>query len=152
MRALVDIRRRKEIALFDFLVFGRLHDRPDGVQARIVDGADRKPFTLIGIIRLDEYRAAAHSAPTQAQRRQNELLAEKEELLLSREGEARLHRLLHTLPEPYREIFTLRVFAELDFRQLGELFHKSDTWARVTFYRAKVKLQEAIRRDEYEQV
>ena len=75
-----------------------------------------------------------------------------EELLLSREGEARLHRLLHTLPEPYREIFTLRVFAELDFRQLGELFHKSDTWARVTFYRAKVKLQEAIRRDEHEQV
>ena len=46
----------------------------------------------------------------------------------------------------------LRVFAELDFRQLGELFHKSDTWARVTFYRAKVKLQEAIRRDEHEQV
>ena len=75
-----------------------------------------------------------------------------EELLLSREGEARLHRLLHTLPEPYREVFTLRVFAELDFRQLGELFHKSDTWARVTFYRAKVKLQEAIRRDEHEQV
>ena len=75
-----------------------------------------------------------------------------EELLLSREGEARLHRLLHTLPEPYLEIFTLRVFAELDFRQLGELFHKSDTWARVTFYRAKVKLQEAIRRDGHEQV
>lgn len=60
-----------------------------------------------------------------------------EELLLSREGEARLHRLLHTLPEPYREVFTLRVFAELDFRQLGELFHKSDTWARVTFYRRR---------------
>ena len=78
--------------------------------------------------------------------------SDPEELLLSREGEARLHRLLHTLPEPYREVFTLRVFAELDFRQLGELFHKSDTWARVTFYRAKVKLQEAIRRDEYEQV
>lgn len=75
-----------------------------------------------------------------------------EELLLSREGEARLHRLLHTLPEPYREIFTLRVFAELDFRQLGELFHKSDAWARVTFYRAKVKLQEAVRRDEHEPV
>ena len=78
--------------------------------------------------------------------------ARPEELLLSREGEARLHRLLHTLPEPYREIFTLRVFAELDFRQLGELFHKSDAWARVTFYRAKVKLQEAVRRDEHEQV
>lgn len=75
-----------------------------------------------------------------------------EELLLSREGEARLHRLLHTLPEPYREIFTLRVFAELDFRQLGELFHKSGAWARVTFYRAKVKLQEAVRRDEHEPV
>ena len=94
--------------------------------------------------------AAAAGMPTPCPRIAGTRSPAPRKLLLSRE-EAQLHRLCIRSPNP-TEIFTLRVFAELDFRQLGELFHKSDTWARVTFYRAKVKLQEAFRRDEYEQV
>lgn len=56
----------------------------------------------------------------------------------------RLHILLHNLKEPYKEVFTLRVFGELPFAQIGELFEKSDSWARVIFYRAKAKLKEEI--------
>ena len=48
-----------------------------------------------------------------------------------------LHKLLHQLNEPYKEVFSLRVFGELSFSQIGELFRKSDSWARVIFYRAK---------------
>ncbi|MBQ3257203.1 MAG: sigma-70 family RNA polymerase sigma factor [Oscillospiraceae bacterium] len=51
-----------------------------------------------------------------------------------------IHRLLHQLDEPYREIFTLRVFAELRFSEIGSLFGKSENWARVTFFRAKSKI------------
>ncbi len=51
-----------------------------------------------------------------------------------------IHRLLHELEEPYKEIFTLRVFAELRFSEIGSLFGKSENWARVTFFRAKAKL------------
>ena len=51
-----------------------------------------------------------------------------------------LHKVLHRLEEPYKEIFTLRVFAELKFEDIGEVFGKSANWARVTFFRAKEKI------------
>lgn len=55
-----------------------------------------------------------------------------------------LHQALHQMPEPYKEVFTLRVFGELSYAQIGALFGQSDVWGRVTFYRAKVKLQEEL--------
>lgn len=63
--------------------------------------------------------------------------------ILDKETLWKLHKLLHGLSEPYREVFSLRVFGELPFSQIGELFGKSDSWARLIFYRAK----KALRRD-----
>ncbi|MCL1829369.1 MAG: sigma-70 family RNA polymerase sigma factor [Oscillospiraceae bacterium] len=57
----------------------------------------------------------------------------------------RLHVLLHDLDEPYKEVFTLRVFGELPFSLIGELFGKTDSWARLVYYRAKKRLQEGIK-------
>ena len=57
----------------------------------------------------------------------------------------RLHISLHNLNEPYKEVFTLRVFGELPFSQIGELFGKTDSWARLIFYRAKKQLQEEMK-------
>lgn len=51
------------------------------------------------------------------------------------------HRLVHRLPEPMREVFTLRTFGDLSHAQIGSLFGKSDSWARVTYYRARQMLQ-----------
>ncbi len=62
-----------------------------------------------------------------------------------KEAARRLHDLLHDLNEPYKEVFTLRVFGELPFSQIGELFGKTDSWARLIFYRAKKQLQEAMK-------
>lgn len=56
----------------------------------------------------------------------------------------RLHRLLHGLPEPYKEVFSLRTFGELPFAQIGELFGKTESWARVTYFRARQRLKEAF--------
>ena len=53
----------------------------------------------------------------------------------------KLHKLLHELSDPYKEVFSLRVFGELPFSQIGELFGKSDSWARLIFYRAKKELR-----------
>jgi len=55
-----------------------------------------------------------------------------------------IHRILHTLGEPYKEVFTLRVFGELSFRQIGELFGRTESWARVSFHRAKLKIIEEL--------
>lgn len=56
----------------------------------------------------------------------------------------RLHMLLHGLPEPYKEVFSLRTFGELPFMQIGELFGKTESRARVTYFRARQKLKEGF--------
>lgn len=55
-----------------------------------------------------------------------------------------LHKLLHELPEPYKEVFNLRVFGELSFEKIGIIFGKSAGWARVTYFRAKKMIIEGI--------
>ena len=64
---------------------------------------------------------------------------------LEKDMAKRLHIELHKLCEPYKEVFTLRVFGELPFSQIGELFGKTDSWARLIFYRAKKQLQEDLK-------
>lgn len=64
---------------------------------------------------------------------------------LDKDTAKQLHALLHNLNEPYKEVFTLRVFGELPFSQIGELFGKTDSWARLIFYRAKKQLQEGMK-------
>ncbi|KMZ55031.1 RNA polymerase sigma factor [Dorea sp. D27] len=56
----------------------------------------------------------------------------------------RIHKILHGLAEPYKEVFTLRVMGELSYRDVGRLFKKSESWARVTYYRAKCMIQERL--------
>lgn len=63
-----------------------------------------------------------------------------EGLALQREESRRAHRALHELPEPYKEVFTLRVFGQLSFREIGEVFGKTENWACVVFHRARGKL------------
>ena len=61
-----------------------------------------------------------------------------------RDSSFRIHLALHALEEPYREAFELRVFGELSFREIGMIFGKTENWARVTFHRARIKLQERM--------
>lgn len=51
---------------------------------------------------------------------------------------------VHTLPELYREVFMWRVFADLSFKQIGELFHKTDNWACVTYHRARKMIKSRL--------
>lgn len=68
-----------------------------------------------------------------------------EQQLIDTDMAFQLHKVLHKMSEPYKEVFSLRMFGELSFAQIGELFSKSESWARVTFHRAKIKLQEEMR-------
>ena len=63
---------------------------------------------------------------------------------LDRDMAFRIHLILHDLPEPYKEVFQLRVFGELSFRDIGSIFGKTETWARVTYHRARLKIQERM--------
>ena len=55
-----------------------------------------------------------------------------------------LLRKLHGLKEPEREIVYLRVYGGLSFREIGDVFSKTENWARVTFYRAKEALRKEL--------
>ena len=61
-----------------------------------------------------------------------------------RDSSLRIHMALHALEEPYREVFELRVFGELSFRDIGTIFGKTENWARVTYHRARIRLQERL--------
>ena len=67
-----------------------------------------------------------------------------EEAILRRDESMRVHRLLHLLEEPYREVFTLRTLGQLSFKDIGALFGKSDNWACVVYHRARAKIKEGM--------
>ena len=70
---------------------------------------------------------------------------EIEEGFLDKETAFSIHRILHDLEEPYKEVFSLRTFGELSFKQIGLLFTKTETWARVTYHRARLKIKEELK-------
>ena len=68
---------------------------------------------------------------------------------MQRELATEIRVALQRLDEPYKEVFSLRTFGELSFKEIGKLFGKSDNWARVIYHRAKLKVKEKLK-DEYE--
>ncbi len=71
-----------------------------------------------------------------------------EQLVVEKDTAFYIHRALHNLSEPYKEVFSLRVFGELQFAEIARLFGKTESWARVTFYRAKKMITETLRKEE----
>ncbi|MBR2409220.1 MAG: sigma-70 family RNA polymerase sigma factor [Lachnospiraceae bacterium] len=55
-----------------------------------------------------------------------------------------IHLILHKLEEPYKEVFWMRTFGELSFKEIGAIHGKTEGWARVTFYRAKQRIKEEL--------
>ncbi len=64
--------------------------------------------------------------------------------LLDKEQAITIHKILHKLDEPYKEVFNLRTFGELSFKEIGEVFGKTESWSRVTYHRAKMKIIESL--------
>ncbi len=70
-----------------------------------------------------------------------------EERAADRDTAMTVMRALHSIDEPYKEVFSLRVFGQLDFANIGSLFGRTDSWARVTYYRAKEKIKDIMRKE-----
>lgn len=60
-----------------------------------------------------------------------------EEQVGTQEEARRIRKVLHEISEPYKEVFMWRVFGELSFKEIGDLYSKTDNWACVTYHRAK---------------
>ena len=68
-----------------------------------------------------------------------------EETFVQKELSQKALHCLHELVEPYKEVFMLSVFGGFSLKDISTIFGKSESWARVTFYRAKQKLLERMR-------
>ena len=66
------------------------------------------------------------------------------ENLDNKEQAFEIQKVVHTLEEPYKEVFWMRTFGEMQFKKIAEIFNKTESWARVTYHRAKIKIREGI--------
>ena len=67
-------------------------------------------------------------------------------LFEEKELAGRAFSILNALEEPYKEVFMLFVFGGLSLKDISAMFGKSESWARVTYYRAKLKIMEGLGR------
>lgn len=68
-----------------------------------------------------------------------------ENLFINKDLEMKIHKILHVMAEPYREVFWMRTFGELSFKEIAEIHDKSENWARVTYHRARLKIKEELK-------
>lgn len=68
-----------------------------------------------------------------------------ETIYIRKEEALSIYKVLHLLDEPYKEVFTLRTLGDLSFKEIGEIFGRKEGWARVTYFRAKQKIQNIIK-------
>ncbi len=67
--------------------------------------------------------------------------------IIDSEDAVEIYKVLHSVPEPYKEVFTLRVLGNLPYAKIGEIFAKTEAWARVTFYRSKNMIKERLKNE-----
>lgn len=69
----------------------------------------------------------------------------------SEQAEVRqIRMILHGMSEPYKEVFMWRVFGELSYKEIGELYGKTANWACVTYHRARKMIQRRLEEIEHE--
>ncbi|MBP5491344.1 MAG: sigma-70 family RNA polymerase sigma factor [Clostridiales bacterium] len=66
--------------------------------------------------------------------------------LLRKEQKMELFSKMQTLDPVEREVMYLRSFADLSFKEIGQVLGKTENWARVTFFRTKAKLRKVMER------
>ena len=74
-----------------------------------------------------------------------EPVASPEEAVIRESDKKAVHKVLHSLKEPYKEVFTLRTYGDLSFSEIADLFEKTTSWARVTYHRARTMIKEALK-------
>lgn len=98
-------------------------------------------FTVARNACYDYCRRAKHAAPLEDAETKAADSPDIAQLLVDEDAAFTVHQCLHTLEEPYKEVFSLRVFGELPFEKIGAIFGHNAAWARVTYYRAKTRIQ-----------
>lgn len=70
-----------------------------------------------------------------------------EKVYIDGESYKALHDCINALEEPYGQVLKGRVVDGLSLQEISCIYGKSESWARVTFYRAKEKLKERMKHE-----
>lgn len=66
---------------------------------------------------------------------------------LNRDELMNFYKKINKLDEKSKEVVYLRIRAYFNFKEIGSIMGKSEEWARITFYRAKIKLKEDLKNE-----
>lgn len=67
--------------------------------------------------------------------------ASVEDECIKKETSIELYRKIQMLDPTERDVIYLRIFANLSYKEIGDVLGKSENWARVTYFRSKEKLK-----------
>ncbi len=63
---------------------------------------------------------------------------------IKREELWRIRQAIGRLQEPYREVFIMHALGEVKLKEIAQLYGKSESWARVTYFRAKQQIVQEV--------
>ncbi len=69
-----------------------------------------------------------------------------EEQIILKDEFARVQRAIQKLDEPYKDVFILHAIGEVKLVEIAAVYGKSESWARMTFFRAKQKIVQEVQR------
>lgn len=71
-----------------------------------------------------------------------------EQTFIENEGKLAVYKKIQELPSPMKDVFLLRLTGDLSFKEIGNIFGKTENWARVTYYRGKQILGRELEKDD----
>ncbi len=67
-----------------------------------------------------------------------------EERTITKDEYRRVQEAIKTLEETYRDVFILHAIAGVSLKEISAIYGKSESWARVSYYRAKQKIAQEV--------
>ncbi|MBR5569889.1 MAG: sigma-70 family RNA polymerase sigma factor [Oscillospiraceae bacterium] len=67
-----------------------------------------------------------------------------EENAMEQEQAKLIRQAVYRLEEPYKEVFVLHVFGQLKLKEIAQSLGRSESWARVTYHRAKCRILQEV--------
>lgn len=72
-----------------------------------------------------------------------------EEDIADKDLAQRIDAFVQQMEEPYRQVFVLRTYFELPYCEIAASLGRTESWARVTYTRAKRKIQSWIKEENH---
>lgn len=98
---------------------------------------------------IDYYKKASNLNETNIDNINEEFFSTTsvEENILNKEELLEIYKKIHRLDENSREVVYLKMRTSFSFNEIADIMGKTENWARVTFYRAKLKLMEDFKNE-----